>query len=548
MSLLLFNLPEFNRDQLTSCELKLDALESWLSKLPPAHPKVSYQQLNSFLTEFNQLNFLPLRRLEWLNIIQPQVLKTTQSLDAGSHLQEEGDLAQTLQNQLAQGYKRVVNDLLKLREQLPAAILARSLLQAIFAALEQTSELIRRSFLFSIEAPENSWAELNLLYHLACQSRLQHKNLQTKAPQNCEQLYFQTTLLALIQAQTLRKDEINQLYPLLAEWSQQLNRLTADHPSGLFIISAKHHFIPKRGKSSGNKTPKSRSLALDTRSLAENLAANLASYSHLSKRLIQHLVSSLGELSNRITPRIATDEPLTLVLGLRSVHFHMNNKRTLNSLIAGNNLTQKVTDNPFITTISDDPWSAAFDADKNTNTGDIQLVEMDTHLSTSLDEELSKRYPIHQLQQVNASATGYCVFWSGNPSALLKTGELIAFKEQASDPWQAGLIRWVREVPLGHQLGIERLGGRMQPCAVKLIINVGEPRDFMPGFLIPELQVLGIPAGLITPLLPFRQGQKVEISYSQGVEKAKLVELISSPGEFNHFQLESLGNRGLSLH
>lgn len=550
MSLLPFDLPELNREQLQSCELRLDALENWLKELPLAHPGASSHRLNLLLTEFNQLNFLPLRRLEWLNLIQPQVSKVMLSLDRGSHLKEEGDQAQALEQHLAQGYKRVINDLLELREQLPPALLAPSLLQAIFAALNHSSALILRSCLLSINAPTTCWPELNLLYHLACQSRLEHKSVQSSAPQTCEEAYFQAVLLALIQADTLRKDEISQVFPLLAQWGQLLNRLTINHPGCLFIVSAEHNYAPQRltenNQPQANSASKSRNLGLDTRVIAEALELN--TQNQLSKRLTQHLVACLGEASTRITPRIDCNDPIEVALGLRSVHFHMNNKRTLDTLIAGSNLKDTLEDNPFIKKSIDDPWSAAFDTGENNSKGHIQLVEMETNLSTSLEEELNKRHPIHALQQVNASATGYCLLWPGEAATLLKSGELVAFREKPSDPWQAGLIRWVREVAQGHQLGVERLGGRMQPCAIKLIIKIGEQRDFMPGFLIPELQVLGIPPGLITPLLPFREGQKVQISYSQGVEKAKLAELISSPGEINHFRLEPLGTGGLSLH
>ena len=545
MSLILFELPELNRDQLDVCSLRLDALEAWLDELPLAHPEKSHQQLNQLLEEFNQLKFLPLRRLEWLNLIQPLVLNVAQALDNSSHLQQESDLAQGLQHQLAQGYKRVVNDLLKLRDQLSAPILARSLLQALFSAIHHSGALVFRACLFSIQAPATSWSELNLLYNLACQSRLQHKTLQNKTPKNCEQAYFQVILLALIQAESLRQDEISLLFPLLGQWSQLLNRLAADHPNQLFVISAEHNFLPQRTNLTANPnirsatgvSTKSRNLALDTRVLIGTLETYLVN-SNLSKRLTQHLASCLDEISTRITPRIDTNEPIELVLGLRSAHFHMNKMQTLDSLIASNIQNEN----------QGNPRSAALNIEENTAEEKLQRAEITTSPSMSLKEELKKRYPVYLIQQINASATGYCLFWQEEITALLKTGELIAFREKPSQPWQAGLIRWVREAAEGQQLGIERLGGRMQPCAIKPIIKIGEPRDFMPGFLIPELQVLGVPAGLITPRLPFREGQKVEINHSQGIKEAKLAELISSPGEFNHFRLEYLNADGLSLH
>ncbi len=523
MSLLLFDFPELNREQLNCCMLKLDALEDWLSELPLSHPSICSQKLNDLLNEFNQLKLLPLRRLEWLNLLQPTVNKVMQILDKGSHLQNEGKQAQDLQHKMAQGYKRVINDLLKLRKQLQPPILARSLLQALFAALENSSALILRACLLSVSAPKTSWQELNLLYHLACQSRLQHKMLTATTLLNCEQIYFKTLLLGLIQAESLRKDEINQVYPLLGEWSRLINRLTYNHPHRLFVVTADSNYAPKRACLSNHNAPalstsaKSRSLALDTRMLADTLVETLAK-SALSKRLIQHLANCLGEACQRTTTRIETNQPMTLVLGLRSAHFHMNNRRDLDTLINDPS-------NPA-------PAPATLEVDAN----------------PSLEDELNKRYPVHSLTQINASATGYCLLWSNETSIKLKTGKLVAFKENPQEPWQAGLIRWVREVKEGQQLGVERLGGRMQPCAIKPIIKIGEPKDFMPGFFIPELQVLGIAAGLVAPLLSFRVGQKVEISHSQGLVEAKLVELISSHGEFNHFRLEPLEPAGLSLH
>lgn len=530
MSLLLFDLPELTLDQLNSCALRLDALESWLGELPFAHPGICSQKLSCLLEEFNQLNFLPLRRLEWLNLLQPTAIKVIQGLDRGldkgNYSQKEGHQAQTLQQELAKGYKRVVNDLLKLRDQLPPPILARSLLQALFISLEHSSAIILRSCLLSISAPPTSWPELNLLYNLACQSRLQHKTIKETAPLNCEQVYFQTLLLGLIQAENLRKDEVNQVYPLLAEWSQHISRLAYDHPQRLFVILADKDYVPERACLTNNKqaTPaltngaKSRSLALDTRMLAKTLQETLAK-SSLSKRLIQHLAACLDELSTSLTPRIETQGAIPLVLGLRSVHFHMNNRRTLGTLLPANNLLP-----------------------------DTAAALEEANASNLSEEESNKHYPLYQTLQINASATGYCLFWEGEAINQLRTGELVAFKESNKTAWQAGLIRWVREVTGGQQLGVECLSGRMQPCAIKPIIKIGEPKAFMHGFLIPELQVLGITAGVITPLLPFREGQNVEISSNQGIEQAKLIELISCPGEFNHFRLEPLEQKELSLH
>ncbi|MDR9469071.1 hypothetical protein [Marinospirillum sp.] len=551
MSLLPLDFPELCRDQLESCATRKDALEAWLQKLPLAHPLASQEKLSQLLGEFNQLHFPPPRRLEWLKLITRKVNQVCKELDQGHHLAGEGEAAQLLEKQLSQGYKRTLNDLLNQRSQLPTAILGPSLLEALFYALTHTGALIARSCRFSVTAPEKIWRELYLLYRLACQSKLQHREIQPdQAPHNCEQAYHQALLLGIIQAENLRSDEVALLYPYLGEWGQLLLLTAANSPDAQFQVLASCDFLPQRSQAD-NRVNSEQDFGLNTRQVSDELARQLEKeHSPFSNRLLQHLLALLSEASERNAPRLEATGTIKLVLGLRSVHFHLSGKKPFEQLAAGGNLSVQTRSNPFLQEVhSDDPWSAAHDAAENKSTGQVQLVDMETtHLSTSLDEELDKRYPTHLLNQVNTSATGYCLSWPGEAPKSLATGELIALKEKPTDPWQPAVIRWVRQAPEGYQLGAELLPSRMQPCAIKPIIKMGDPVGYMPGFLVPELKVLGTPASVITPLLPFREGQKVDITAQQGKQRAKLVRLLSTPGEFNQFQLESLGTGGLGYH
>ena len=550
MSLLPLDFPELCRDQLDSCATRKDALEAWLQKLPLAHPLASQEKLSQLLSEFNQLHFPPPRRLEWLKFIAKTANQVCKELDQGHHLGGKGEAAQLLEKQLSQGYKRTLNDLLSLRSQLPASILGQCLLEALFYALTHTGAMISRSCRFSVTAPEKTWRELYLLYRLACQSKLQDREVQKdQAPHNCEQAYYQVLLLGIIQAENLRSDEVALLYPYLGEWGPLLLLTAASSPDAQFQVLASRDFLPQRSQAD-NSVNSEQDFGLNTRRVSEELARQLEEErSPFSNRLLQHLLSLLSEASERNAPRLDASGTIKLVLGLRSVHFHLSGKKPFEQLAAGGNLSVQARSNPFLQEVQpDDPWSTAHDAAENKSTGQIQLVDMETtHLSTSIDEELDKRYPTHLLNQVNTSATGYCLSWPGEAPKNLATGELIALKEKPTDPWQPAVIRWVRQAPEGYQLGAELLPSRMQPCAIKPIIKMGDPVGYMPGFLIPELKVLGTPASVITPLLPFREGQKVDITAQQGKQRAKLVHLLSTPGEFNQFQLESLGAEGLNL-
>lgn len=534
--------PETHLDQLQTCALRKDALQAWLNALPLAHPQACQSQLATLLDEFNQLKFPPPRRLEWLHLIAQPVQQVAQELDKCRHLAQEGEAAQQLDRQLAEGYKRALHDLLQHRDQFPAQVLGPALLQAIYHATRQLSALIRRSCQFSIAAPSTAWRELYLLYRLACQSRLQKRKLQEEAPSNCEEAYYQALLLGIIHADDLRSDEVHLLYPLLAEWSRKVEVTAPESSQASFQVLSEYHFQPVRALQE-RPVNQEQDFGLNTQGVAEALQQHLENNSSaVSNRLLQHLLAQLDTTADRNAPRIQASGQLQMVLGLRSVHFHLSGRKPFEQQVAGGNLSLKEKSNPFLErTPPDDPWSAAYDAQENKSSGQVLLVEMEpTSLSTSVDDELKQRFPIYELQQVNTSATGYCLEWQGEAPRNLATGELVALQEKPSDPWQPAVIRWVRQAPQGYQLGVELLPSRMQPCAIKPLIKVGDPIDYMPGFLIPELSILGTPPSVITPLLPFKEGQKVDITGSQGRVRTRLVQLLSTPGEFNQFQLESL--------
>ncbi|SFC13514.1 hypothetical protein SAMN05660443_1559 [Marinospirillum celere] len=543
MRMLPLDFPELCRDHLETCELRREALEDWLLTLPLAHPLASQEKLAQLLSEFNELHFPPPRRLEWLNKIASTATRVCQDLDATNHLAKEGEAAQDLDSLLAQGYKRTLHDLLGQREHLPSQILGPSLLQALYKATTHISALIRRSCQFSVPAPEPAWRELYLLYRMACQSRLQKRKIQPQAPSNCEEAYYQALLLGMVQAEVLRSDEVELIYSWLAQWSELLEITAPTSEQALFQVLASQNFCPRRSQKL-SKINQEQDFGINTQPLALEVQRLLeAATSPLSNRLLQHLLSQISNHSDRNAPRIEASGSVSLVLGLRSVHYHLSGRKAFEQLAAGGNLSIKKQTNPFLdTTPLDDPWAAAHDATENLSSGQVQLVDIDTsELSTSIDDELNKRFPVYHLQQVNTSATGYCLAWEGEAPRNLATGELVALKESSRDLWQPAVIRWVRQAPGGYQLGVEVLPSRMQPCALKPVIKVGDPVDYMPGFLIPELKILDTPASVITPLLPFKEGQKVDITGQQGKQRTRLVRLLSTPGEFNQFQLESPG-------
>ena len=538
--------PELSLDELDCCATDKKALVQWLLDLPLAHPMASQEKLAGLLDQLNRLKLAAPRRLEWLSEIRPLVDQVCHELDQGLHAAGEDQAAQDLADLLAQGYKRCVHDLLEQRAQLPAPVLARSLSQALYQAILRLSHLVLRACKQHLIAPDRCWEELHYLYFIARRSRLHDKPLAEQAPQTCQQAYYQALLLVLVHGEQIRRDELDQVFAWLAEWSGLIEECAPNAHLAQFEVLKEHHYFPRR-RQGLDLHPTGEDLGFSTRQIARQLQQALdGGDPPLSNRLTQHLLALLDDSADRAAPRIESEQPLTLVLGMLAAHFHMNGRRSLDSLVSDNPQYKSERENPFLKEAEKkaDPWSGAFDAEDRAHEASedsTKPVEFESFTLASAQIDLSERFPLFTLRQLNTSSTGYCLYWPGDAPDQLRTGELVAVREHDSDLWHGGVIRWVREAQGGHQLGVELLASRLEPCAIRPVITVGDEAPFRPGFLIPAIDVFRVPPGLIAPLLPFREGQKVEILDGEQRRLAKLAELVSTPGEFSQFRLEWIG-------
>ncbi|MFP6836605.1 MAG: hypothetical protein VB948_10945 [Pseudomonadales bacterium] len=73
-----------------------------------------------------------------------------------------------------------------------------------------------------------------------------------------------------------------------------------------------------------------------------------------------------------------------------------------------------------------------------------------------------------------------------------------------------------------------------------MINKRGGPSDFARGLLLPELGPINQPATLITPLLPFRAGQKIHIQREGIQTTAQLSQCILKTESANQFTFRML--------
>ncbi|NJN51163.1 MAG: hypothetical protein HC809_04665 [Gammaproteobacteria bacterium] len=154
-------------------------------------------------------------------------------------------------------------------------------------------------------------------------------------------------------------------------------------------------------------------------------------------------------------------------------------------------------------------------------------------------ESVEVRYPSHDARVIDTSPAGYCIEWASATQSQLISGELIAIREPQDTRWVLAVIRWIRHHG-AIQMGVELLSPRAIPVAILPLQRRGSPSEPQRALLLPAIETIAQPAMLITPRLPFRESQKVQIQ-RQGVHAtAQLMRRVHMTESFTQFTFRML--------
>ena len=103
------------------------------------------------------------------------------------------------------------------------------------------------------------------------------------------------------------------------------------------------------------------------------------------------------------------------------------------------------------------------------------------------------------------------------------------------------MVRWIRQVRGGGtQMGIELIAPHAQSCGLQLLRKAEQNSQYLRTLLLPEISAISRPATLITPRLPFQEGNKVMINLNGTERRAVLSQRKTSTGSFNQFEYRSV--------
>ena len=310
-------------------------------------------------------------------------------------------------------------------------------------------------------------------------------------------------------------------------------------------------------------------LVYELEAFVKDMDGNITVPDYIAEGLLDHVVGAWGVMRKRAFRRAAASGLVKVCVGIRAAHYFMSGGVEFVDQLGDSDAILKREVNPFlqsetrVISISGtdnviegkDVWDDAFDLPGKIPTNPkisdpsrilVRNPEAEKPTTKPADDEASTGDDGHgalhyyDATALDTSPGGYRISWSESLPANVQAGELVAMRDATDPRWCIAIIRWIRQDNDGNSMGIELISPRAIPLAIRVINKRGGPSDFARGLLLPELEPINQPATLITPLLPFRAGQKIHIQ-RQGIQTtAQLSQCILKTESVNQFTFRML--------
>jgi hypothetical protein len=557
------SVPKADLPELTICSSNAAAIADWVAALPMANTAQVAAHLDQATTEVSRLQCSAAERFAMLEHLRPPLHYISTRLDraALNNSNDSDSIAQAAQNleaTLTTGYKAVVRDALP---QWSKRSGKSELPKAIHRALSDMSRVMLRTFQLYVTPPNQMWQELNQLYFLAEQLKLQDTKVEDTENHNDSSsrildAYLRPVLLNLCKPNQLRYENLTRIFNALEQWT---SRVSIEPTSGECLFSVDLAIDQGPIFSNMLKAPKQpRGISIDVlvyelEAYLKEIDSNVPVPDYLDEPLLSHLVSAWGSITQRSFRRLETTGSIAVAVGLRTAHYFISGGVEFGDQVRSSDTMLKREINPFGDRNIEigygkqsDVWERAQDVGSkipiNPNILDPEriLYESKTQQAGLSDQKAEPKFRFYNTQAMDTSPGGYCVHWLDAIPNNLQTGELVAMRD-ASDPrWCVAVVRWIRQNQQGTTMGIELIAPRAIPVATRVIQKKGGPTDYARAFLLPELKPINQPATLITSRVPFASDQKIHIQ-RQGVQTtAQLGTRVLSTESFNQFTFRML--------
>ncbi len=543
-----FKLPPQDIELLSFCESnKLLKVKNWIDDLKLTQIKNTCIRLYDAMPEVGHLKTDTVTRYEMLEAFWPVTQQSLQGLLKDflqqplilpEPAQKTALLAQALQKHLLDGYTLCAKELIQ-QKRLKSAR-RELLLNSLYRAMSALSLLMLRAYQLYTAIPATMWQRAHALYQVSEFYDLHSEPAPVASGQaaaTITELYVRLVTLASIRPNQLAQNDIAAAFSALESWARLVNLLPSatEEESNLFLIDLNQDTGPI-AKSRFDGSPDHRVLELDFHALVNQLsklsggnlsggtdwlnqAPSVSLPPDMPTSLVEHMLHCWSNPAQRHQERRRLDVEVDACVGLIDCHYH---------LCGGVEFHQFI--NPKDDLLGDSFLSGGFDALVASMSG-----------KKDIDSPRSARQTVFRVLLQNASIGGYCLFWQGDlPTARMEAGELIGLREPDRRVWSIGVVRWVKQLKGGSQMGIQLLTNQPVPYGAASVFEMGGFSDYMRAIHIPTSTVADQAPSLLTASVPFQENTRVKLKQDDNVIDVRLTRCLFATSKFKLFSFETL--------
>jgi hypothetical protein len=543
-----------------------EAAAGWLETLPKTNLGQSTRALYLAITELNRVLLTPAARLQLLETLRPAIHSATaglrrhylnQPILLPEQPRKVARLAHVLHEQLATGYVLVAVQAVEEADG-DSARLQPTLATAVHRGIVEHSQNLLRDCQLYRDPHPGCWHAIHQLALLARECAIESLPIADTECGDSSVIaaYLRALLLGSAKASQLRQEDLANVFRRLADWAG-LARLSAPQQA-LLVVNP-----------SGDDGPVYREFAavddgwlgLQTEALTQYLIRQCEQTEAddgnraLGGDLLAHLSHTWGSARKRAFLRREVNERIDVAVGLTAAHHFVagTDFRLLLSADGHSKLAQQ-DDNPFLraptANAAQRPQRDVWDKPYQPRAG-LALVPLETidyHIREQHSKDASERerekFHLHSAAGVDISAGGLRIQWPADDPTQVRAGEIVGIREHHHKNWSLGVIRWLRLLESGPQLGIELLSPTVTAYGARVLHKDGPRGDYLRVLVLPQIKQTGQAATLIAPKLPFRAGQKVSLMYRDQETRIHLTRRIAATATFSQFEFNQLHGFG----
>ncbi|RMG30389.1 MAG: hypothetical protein D6721_03910 [Gammaproteobacteria bacterium] len=550
-------------------------VQAWLAGLPRANIGETTRRLFHALQDTNAQAIPAAQRFDLLERLRPVVLEMLQALQrhylgARFPLPERNrrvaELAGSLLHQLAQAYRRVVDD----EWQRPRLLRdGRRLQAAVHRALDALSLCLRQSYLVYAPPPRGIWRALHEIATFARERGLDRPPQsippgETSAP-TARDLYKQTLLFSLACPYRLRQEEMRWLEARLAHCARFARLLEPGAPGAADALFA----VPIDGDEPPGYLDLLRPLLahrthllFETRDLVEACTGIDREAADLpdppGTTTLTRALLAWGAMPRRRFTRRDLEAEVEVTLGLSATHHYLLRGREADCLTEEPGVRFEIVDPAEEARRPRDVWELA--GVPTPHEGDalrpLDLTGLPGAVSEAPEDgsgtDTGQARPPHAAPPVlqrwrlrDISAGGMRLSAQAQTRAQVEVGELVGIREPGTRRPHAlglGVIRWLKcDGKAGVEIGIETIAPQAVPVGAR---PADSDNAYLPGLLLPELPAVRQPPTLVLTTLPFRVGDRIEVCTGQDHTRVELTRLVENTGRHAQYRFRPCERRG----